>query len=280
MLSPLSALAPLGFVVLLGAGLPSAATLAWQPLADGVEYTTVTLTVTPEVGDGVLHVVRVAPEQAAMRVLAASAGDGKPRTAAQWQQDYDALVVVNAGMFEADHRTHTGYLRTGDHVNNDAWVANYRSLLLLGASRPGLPAGQILDVEPKSLPQLVADYRTVVQNLRLIRDRGRGTWQKNPRRWSEAALAQDAKGRFLVLFSRTPWSMAEFNAKLLSLPLGVKRAMHLEGGPEASLSVRGPGVNLDLAGSFETGFNDNDNNETQWPLPFVLAVGGTPAPNR
>ena len=34
--------------------------------------------------------------------------------------------------------------------------------------------------------------------------------------------------------------------------------MHVEGGPEASLSVHAGGVDLDLNGSYETGFNEND----------------------
>jgi hypothetical protein len=66
--------------------------------------------------------------------------------------------------------------------------------------------------------------------------------------------------------------MFEFNALLRRLPLGVTRAMHVEGGPEASLSVRGPGVALDLAGSFETGFFENDGNGRQWALPNVVVV--------
>ena len=59
------------------------------------------------------------------------------------------------------------------------------------------------------------------------------------------------------------------NRRLLTL--GVVRAMHVEGGPEASLSVRGA-VKLDLAGSYETGFREDDTNEEQWPIPNVICV--------
>lgn len=48
--------------------------------------------------------------------------------------------------------------------------------------------------------------------------------------------------------------------------------MHLEGGPEASLSLRAPGLHVDLAESYETGFMENDDNESQWPIPNVLGV--------
>jgi hypothetical protein len=48
--------------------------------------------------------------------------------------------------------------------------------------------------------------------------------------------------------------------------------MHVEGGPEASLSVHSGGVELDLCGSFETGFVSDDANPLQWPIPNVIGV--------
>jgi len=42
--------------------------------------------------------------------------------------------------------------------------------------------------------------------------------------------------------------MKEFGDQLLALRLGIIRALHLEGGPEASLTVHGPGVDIDRNG--------------------------------
>ena len=97
-------------------------------------------------------------------------------------------------------------------------------------------------------------------------------WGKQERRWSEAAVAADKEGRILFVFSRRPYSMQELNEKLLGLPLGITAAMHVEGGPEASLSIHAGGVDLDLNGSYETGFNENDDERAQWPIPNLLAV--------
>ena len=66
--------------------------------------------------------------------------------------------------------------------------------------------------------------------------------------------------------------MRDFNALLLQLPLDIAGAMHVEGGPEASLSVHGGGINLDLMGSYETGFFESDDNHRQWPIPNVIGV--------
>jgi hypothetical protein len=70
--------------------------------------------------------------------------------------------------------------------------------------------------------------------------------------------------------------MCELSRRLLALPLGLVRAMHVEGGPEASLSVHGMGIDLSLSGSYETGFNENDQNQLQWPIPNVLGVEAGP----
>jgi hypothetical protein len=112
----------------------------------------------------------------------------------------------------------------------------------------------------------------VVQNLRLISPPGTGVWAKSETRWSEAAMALDASGRLLFLFCRAPYSMWEFNHLVLSVPLGIVAGMHLEGGPEASLSVHAGGLDLDLCGSFETGFVSDDSNRRQWPIPNVIGV--------
>lgn len=261
----------------LAAALVSAppAVLDWTTLSAGVEYRTFEFAPGAAQGDGLLHVVRVDPKRALIQIFtqtqAGRRGGANP-TAAEWREKTKMVAVINAGMFATDHRTHTGYLRVGEHINSGRWVDKYRSILLVGPSAPDVPYFTIVDAEPGQSASAFADYTIVSQNLRLIRGPGRNAWARSERRWSEAALALDESGRVLLLFSRSPLSMHDFNRRVLALPLKVTRAMHLEGGPEASLSFSGAGVARDLAGSYETGFNENDDNEAQWGLPNVLGV--------
>lgn len=227
--------------------------LQWKPLQPGVELAVV---------DG-LYVVRVDPQRAHLTVALASETAGGARTAGQWCRDAKLAVAINAGMFADDQRSNVGYLRHGKHLNN-AHFNDYRSVVALN---PGV-AWLDLDREKADL----AKYDVVIQNLRLIAGNRRNVWAPNARRWSEAALAIDSRGRLLFLFSRAPFSMRDFNARILALPLDITRAMHLEGGPEASLSIHVPGVDLDLCGSFETGFREDDANAQQWAIPNVLGV--------
>jgi hypothetical protein len=249
-----------------------AAVPAWRALGPGADYAAIAISPPPAIGDGRLHVVRVDPAVATLRPRLAAEAGGGARTARQWAAGPRIAAVINAGMFAADFSTHTGYLRAGERVHSRRWVSKYRSVLLLGARRPGLPAATIRDAAASDSAGAFADYDTVIQNLRLIRDPGVNVWSQSGRRWSEAAIALDRDGGILLLFCRSPFTMYDFNALLQRLPLGVVRAMHVEGGPEASLSVRGPGIELDLAGSYETGFNESDGNDRQWPLPNVVVV--------
>jgi hypothetical protein len=242
-------------VTLVAAAGPAAEETAWKPLQSGVDYATI----------DELHVVRVDPVKAKLRAgLASEAGIG-PITAADWSRKLDLAVAINMGMYQTDYRKNVGYLRAGGHRNNEHWN-HYRAAV---AIHPGV---KWVDLEKPIRPPDLDDYEIVVQNLRLIAGPRRNVWSPSDRRWSEAALAIDSAKRLLFLFSRKPYTMHELNDLLLHLPLDITQAMHLEGGPEASLSIHAGGVDLDLCGSYETGFEENDANAKQWPIPNVLGV--------
>jgi hypothetical protein len=45
----------------------------------------------------------------------------------------------------------------------------------------------------------------------------------------------------------------------------------MEGGPEASLVVNAEGQRVAEIGSYEDGFNENDDNDVFWQVPNVVA---------
>ena len=255
---------------LLVPAMSSAAPPAWKAVQRGVEYAALDAGATP--ADGRIHVVRIDPKQASLVAVMASAGDRKPRTAAAWCRERKLAVAINLGMYRDDGLTNVGHAHAPGHVNNAHWSEKYKSALAFGPNRPGLPTAEMVDLDTSGSEAALAAYGTVVQNLRLIRGPGRNVWGKQQRRWSEATVAADKTGHILFIFSRRPYAMNDWNDKLLALPLGITAAMHVEGGPEASLSIHAGGVDLDLNGSYETGFNENDGENAQWPIPNLLAV--------
>ena len=267
-----------GLASLLGVYLTSsplqAAELKWTVLEPGIEYASaeapgprpLSLSI-----DDHIHLVRVDPKVRSLEAIMAGAGDSRARTAAQWCRERHLAIAINMGMFETDRRTNPGYARSNRYVNNGHWATKYKAALGFAPLKRGAPALVMADLDDPAARARLADYGTVVQNLRLIKA-GRGVWQKQERRWSEAAVAVDRQERLLFIFSRYPYTMKELNDILLALPLAIDNAMHMDGGPPASLSIHAGGVNLDLNGSFETGALESDAVPAQSPIPNVLGV--------
>jgi hypothetical protein len=240
----------------------------WRALAPGVDYAEFH---DPVATADTVRVVRVDPAKATLRAATASSRDRRPRTAGAWCDQEHLVAAINLGMYLEDHLSNVGYARAGAHVNQPRFHPQYQSALVFGPKKPGLPPAALLDLDTPGARERLADYDNAVQNLRLIRAPGKSVWSQQQRRWSEAAVAADGAGHILFVFLRAPRSMVDFNRLLLSLPLDVVSAMHVEGGPEASLSIRGP-LHRDDAGSYETGFNENDDQRAQWDIPNVLGV--------
>lgn len=257
--------------------LASTAAPSWQRLAPGLELGHIHPR--PHTRDaGELEVVRADPRLVRAELATVAQTGGDKRTASAWADQVarpgDVVVVTNAGMFATDHRSHTGYLEAPGVVLTPKWNA-YQSVFAFDPTpaTPGedeLPSMRLLERDDPAHRALLQRYRGRAQNLRLIAAPGRNKWTRNDRAWSEAALAMDRRGRVLIVFAREPHQMVDFNARILA-QLDVVSAQHLEGGPEASLSIRAPRLQLDRAGSFETGFFDDSNTE-QWPLPNVIVL--------
>jgi hypothetical protein len=245
---------------------------SFKVIAPGVEYAELPF------GKGVANVIRIDPAVAELQFALRSKEGGSERTAGAWADRLGFVAAMNAGMFDVDHLSNVGRLIDGPHRNKEQLHGSYQSVLVFGPAKPGLPRAQLLDLDEPGAKETMQSYSSVVQNLRLIKSPGTSVWKKNGRSWSEAAIAQDKKGRVLFVFTRAPHQMADYNELLLASPLEIVRAFHAEGGPEASLSVRSKTVNVDLCGSYETGFIESDRNDAQWGLPNVIGVKAGQSP--
>ena len=241
--------------------------------APGIEYNLFQVDSDRE-GEGIqkIHILRIDPLRAKLRLLTASGGDRKLRTSTEWCRDFNLVAAINAGMFLKDYSTNVGYLRAGSHVQNGRWNKKYKSVLALEPTKNGIPPAVLIDLDDPDAKKSLGDYAAVVQNLRLLKEGGVNVWGESERRWSEAALAIDREGRILFIFCQSPLAMWQFNQMLLSLGLGVLRGMHLEGGPLASFSVKSRDLSLELAGVYETGFNLGNGSGQQVPIPNVIGV--------
>jgi len=239
--------------------------------ARGVEYCFLDINPDRE-GAGRLHILKIDPAVAKLRLMLASEHNNVSRTAAGWCKEFGMIAAINAGMYGKDLLTNVGYLQNGTHIQNKRWNKKYQSVLAFDARQPDRPPAIMIDLDEPEAMKKVQDYNVVVQNLRLIKGDGINVWGRSEKRWSEAAVGMDRSGRILFLFCRSPYSMLAFNEMIRSSGLSVIRLMHMEGGPVASMSVRSKNISLDLSGSYETGLRSDVANDMQWPIPNVIAV--------
>ena len=247
---------------------------AWTSLEPGVE-----LGVFPgpgaAPGDGKIWVLRLDLGRFELRLVNASASDSKPRTVRAWALGAGAVAAINAGMFQTDGLTSVGLMRTTKHQNNPRRNARYKAVLAFDPVKPELPPVRILDATCGDLDAFPPAYGTLIQSIRMVSCDRKNVWAPDAKRWSAAAIGLDGGGRALFIHARSQWPVHDLIDALLALPLDLRRAMYVEGGPEAQLFVRSGGRELERVGALE-GSAGEAHAGLAWEIPnAVLAVRRT-----
>jgi hypothetical protein len=218
-----------------------------------------------------VHVLRVDPRRWEMTLHGLPGGESSGYTAREWSRREGLAAAINAGMYQADYRTHSGYMRA-DGTEFSRGTNGYLSAAAFDPVDPKDPPFRIFDLDDDPLPSLLPRYRRIVQNLRLVKRPGENRWSPQDRRWSEAALGEDREGRALFIFCGTPLPLDRFIEALLSLPLGLVAAQHLEGGSQAQFFVAAGGQTIEMVGGDEGAFPALYPNRPAWPIPNVIGV--------
>ncbi len=250
----------------------SAQSANWTTISDGLEIGRFKVEQEAPVGDSTITIIRIDTKHWEFKLLSATETGNGNLTTRQWCEKHNLIAAVNAGMFQTDYKSNVGYMKNFEHLNNPQIHPEYQSVAAFNPKKPNLPPFKIFDIDEKSIQVIIANYNTVIQNLRLIKSPGENRWSQQPKKWSEIALGQDKYGRVLFIFSRSPYSMHDFNSILLDLPIDIICAQHLEGGPEAQLYFELNDILLNLVGSYETGFYESDSNLKAWPVPNIIGI--------
>ena len=244
----------------------------WIKIDNGLFYTELKSNKESIVGDSKITIIQINPKLYSLKLLTVSELDESGMTARNWVDKYDLICAINAGMFQTDYKSNVGYMKNNSHINNPKINEKYLSIAAFNPVDLKSYPFKIYDSDKTDIDQIIKSYNTVIQNLRLIKRTGDNRWGKQNKKWSEVSLGQDTNGNILFIFSRAPFSMFEFNENLLSFPIDIACAQHLEGGPEASLYFNHNGTEIIGIGSYETDFSENDNNNEFWPIPNVIGL--------
>jgi hypothetical protein len=214
-------------------------------------------------------VVRADVARYHLRLLTKSQ-EGSSQPAPQWRERYKLTAVTNAGMFHAGGAPVSLIVQDGTALSKDN--KKYGGYLAFDPVTPGDPPAVIAgrDCDGFDLAALRTRYRSILQSNRLLGCSGEALRWADTKQYSAAAIGIDRAGRVVFIHARAAVQMSEL-ARAVSA-LGMAGALFLEGGPEASLVVRGDTAELARVGSFESGFVENDENKSFWWLPNILAL--------
>jgi uncharacterized protein YigE (DUF2233 family) len=216
----------------------------WQVINPGLEYGSFPLAVASEYGDSTVEVIRIDPAQYDFELLCASENGQQNRKVTKWVKDFALTAAINAGMFQKDYSTGTGYLVNYQHKNNPYRHSTYNMYFVCNPREEGLPEAQMIDWQQPGAPELIDKYHSVLQCIRMMSTGGINVWTEKSQKWHEAALAQDTAGNILFIYCSSPYNMYELVNLLKQLPLDLDKMMHLEGGPPAAMQVTTPGFEL------------------------------------
>ena len=137
----------------------------------------------------------------------------------------------------------------------------------------GPPFAGVVDLEYAS-PQIVDGFRHAVQSMMLVDETSRVRVRDSDLLANRMVVAQDRRGRMLVVWTEGAVTLGDFARWLPSVGLDLVRAMNLDGGIEAQLALRTPELRLSLYGQYGTGTTmlEAGPGEVRYPLPAVIAI--------
>ena len=245
--------------------------IVWEKVDEGLFLAEVSAGQKSIVGDGKITILKINPAHYNFHLLSAKRKNENVKTAEQWAKQKDMLAVVNAGMYRDDFQTNMGFMQDYNFVNNKE-LNKDNTIVAFNRNNDTLPEVQIIDCVCQDWDVLKYQYQSFTQSIRMVDCNQVNKWSQQERIWSMVIFAMDKQENVLFIFTRSPHSVHDFVEMLLDLPLDIYNAMYLEGGPEASIYLDHNNKKIAKFGSYETGFNENDDNNRFWQIPNMIGI--------
>ena len=258
--------------------------IKWNVFEKGLEYAEFDAPIKSNIADSKISVLKIDLNHFKLDLISAlekksenSLDKKGNKTAPKWAKAENLIAAFNASMFQMGG-TSAGYMKDFDYTNNPIFTPKYNSIAAFNLTeegeKKGLPKFQIIDIDNScgNWEETIKNYNTLIQNLRLVDCRGKNRWGNQKRYWSMVVLASDKNNNALFIYTRSPYNVQTYNDMLLSSELNIKQIMYLEGGPETSFFIKYGESVISKMGSYETNFNQNDENNHFWEIPNVLGV--------
>ncbi len=244
---------------------------AWQEIDEGFGVAEL-----PVIADGVevdrLLLARIDPSRFRFTVRNAAAGD---RELDDWMRATGAVLVINASFFRHDGTPETPVLSEGIRLGPQRYQATH------GAFVASANAAEIRDLSAITWQKAFAGADNAFVSYPLLIGPGGIDRVKADPRWlaNRSFIAQDSEGRIILGTTREAFfSLDRLAAFLRDAPLGLTRALNLDGGPVACQAIALRQYRRDYCGLWEMAVHDGQlkllplSPHRRWTLPNVLAV--------
>ena len=253
-------------VIARGAGGPR-----WRTLRPGAEFTTFRGDVWCKSGPGEVVAIRLDPARVRLRVRHYSLmPEGRPLNIVEWQRRTGALAVFNAGQYYEDF-SYMGLLVCDGRVVSGTLHPGYKAALV-AAPDSGASAARVLDLTSEPLDPEHPGWREVAQSFMLFDRTGAVRIRKSDRIANRTVVAEDRRGRLLVITSEGGYTLSDFAELLKATPLELSHAMCMDGGYEAELCVSADKFRYASFGRWERDADATESPRAMTVLPAVVTV--------
>lgn len=243
----------------------------WKEIDAGLHLGEISSKVKSDYGDSKITILKINPEYYNFDLIISKENGEKNKTAKEWAEARGLPAVINAGMYQSDLKTNIGFMKNYDFINNKN-INRDNAILAFNRKDKTVPQIQIIDRKCQGWEDLIEKYNSLSQGIRMVDCNQKNRWSPQNKKWSTSTIALDKSGNALFIFSRSPYSMHDFTNTIINSSLDVHNMMYLEGGPEASFYLNHKGIEVKKVGSYETNFNENDDNNFFWTIPNVIGI--------
>ena len=245
----------------------------WRTLRDGMEFTTLRGDRYCRRGSSEIAVLRLDPARVRLKVHHYSREPGGvPLSILEWQQHTGALAVFNAGQYYPD-LSYMGLL-VSDGVRVSKRLHPGFKAALVASPEDGRLTARVLDLDRDPVDPETPGWRDVAQSFMLFERGGRPRIRKSDLVANRTVVAQDGKGRIVVITSEGGYTLWDFAQILQQAPIGLSHAMAMDGGYEAELCVNTPPFRYASFGPWKGPGDVAEAPGAKVPLPAVIAVVG------
>lgn len=247
----------------------------WTTLTKGMEYREIAAPKKSFIGDSKLAILRMDPSQFQFDLFTATQHDSIPKSVQKWSDSFHLMVAFNAGMYDLNKPLISrAYLQNGKHLNNGQLLEDFNLMMALGPKPKRQRSNiEVLDLTCANWEQEKNNFKGFAQGLRMIDcNAGPMYWKKKIQSCSMLVAAEDQKGWFYLIFTRSPYTHNQMIDFMKQMPGGLHDAIYLEGGPETSLLINVNGHHIKKVGSWVSTTWESDANKHFWPLPNIVGV--------